>query len=66
MRTALHRLLLLARDIATGIDTGHAIRHGLPLPDRGGRGGPFRSGDAATPLAAQRPRRTPPYRHGAR
>ncbi|OEU99044.1 hypothetical protein AN217_15875 [Streptomyces qinglanensis] len=66
MRTALHRLLLLARDIATGIDTGHAIRHGLPLPDRAGRGRPGRTGDAAAPLAPQPARRTPPHRHGVR
>ncbi|WP_431981351.1 hypothetical protein [Streptomyces qinglanensis] len=64
MRTALHRFLHLARDIATGIDTGHAIRHGLPIPDRPRRTGPSGSGDATARLAAQQPRPTQPYRQG--
>ncbi|MEU3193624.1 hypothetical protein ABZ686_24015 [Streptomyces sp. NPDC006992] len=66
MRTALHRFLLLARDIATGIDTGHAIRHGLPIPDRTRRGNPFGTEDAAARLAAQRARRSQPHRPGPR
>ncbi|MEU7314250.1 hypothetical protein [Streptomyces sp. NPDC007083] len=60
MRTALHRFLHLARDIANGIDTGHAIRHGLPIPDRTRRSKPFGSGDLPTLLAAQRAQRHQP------
>lgn len=37
MRTALRKVLRLARDVAAGIDAGHAIRHGLPANDRARR-----------------------------
>lgn len=34
MRDVLRQLITTGREIAWGIHAGHAIRHGVPVPDR--------------------------------
>lgn len=40
MWNALRALARFAGDVAAGVDAGHAIRHGLPAPDRARRADP--------------------------
>ncbi|MER7394106.1 hypothetical protein ABT381_01140 [Streptomyces sp. NPDC000151] len=68
MKALLRSLLRLVQDVAYGINAGHAVRHGAPLPARrsGGRTpqGPAPVRTPVEPTApvrpAPQPRRTAP------